>query len=79
MNTMKSIGVTHYELASTKNFMDTLRKVVIKVRKGDAHAHLTCSEQLSAELRACNSSEELSQKMKEISELIIGEELEVLS
>jgi hypothetical protein len=78
MNTMKSIGVTHYELASAKNFTDSNKRVIIRVRKNDAHAYLACSEQLSAELRACNSSQ-ISEKMKEISELIIGEELEVLS
>jgi len=75
---MKSIGVTHYELASAKNFYDNNKRVIIRVRKDDAHAYLACSEQLSAELRACDSSQ-ISEKMKEISELIIGEELEVLS
>lgn len=78
MNTMKSIGVTHYELASAKNFADSSKRVIIRVRKDDANAYLACSEQLSAELRDCDSSQ-ISEKMKEISQLIIGEELEVLS
>lgn len=78
MNTMKSIGATHYQLASHKNFADSSKRVIIRMHKDDAFAYVVCSEELSAQLRACNSSQ-ISEKMKEISELIIGEELEVLS
>jgi hypothetical protein len=78
MNTMKSIGATHYEFASTKNFADSSKRVIIRMHKDDAFAYVACSEELSAQLRACNSSQ-ISEKMKEIGELIIGEELEVLS
>lgn len=79
MNTLTSIGATRYELASTKNFMNNNKKVIIRIHKDDSHAYLACSEELSAELRNCNSSTELSHKLQNLGNLIIGIELEVLS
>lgn len=77
MVTMKSLGCTHYALASNKNFADNTKRVVIRVHKDDEFTYVVCSEQLSAELRNCNSSE-LCNKLTELGGLIIGEDLEVL-
>ena len=78
MNTMESIGATHYELASAKNFDDSNKRVILRMHKDYTVAYVACSEELSAELRKCDKSE-LGNKMIELGRLIIGEELEVLS
>jgi hypothetical protein len=79
VTTIESIGATHYTLASPKNFKDNTKKVIIRVYKDDTYAYLTCSDKLSEELRSCTTSEELNTMMLSIKDLIIGEELEVLS
>lgn len=79
MNTLTSTGATHYELASTKNFANSSKKVIIRIHKNDSFAYLACSEELSADLRNCNSSTELSHKLQNLRNLSIGIELEVLS
>lgn len=78
MITIKSLGCTHYELASTKNFIDSNKKVMIRIHKDESFAYLACSDELSAKLRNCDKST-LSQLMLSIANLIIGEELEVSS
>ena len=78
MITIKSLGCTHYELASQKNFKDNNKKVMIRIHIEDSYAYIACSEQLSQDLRACNNSEELNNKMSMIKNLIIGKELEVV-
>lgn len=78
MNTLKSIGATHYELASNKNFMNSNKKVMLRIHKDNSFAYLACSDELSAKLRNCDKSE-LSQLMSNIANLTIGKELEVPS
>lgn len=72
MITMKSLGVTSYELASIKNFMDSNKKVVLLIYKDESYTHLVCSQELSDKLRSCKNESEFKNLLEIITNLPIG-------
>lgn len=77
MITIKSLGCTHYELASTKNFKDSNKRVVLLIHKDESYTHLVCSKELSDKLRSCKNESKFKNLLKRITNLPIGNGLEL--